>query len=111
MIFLNGGVDFRSPEQDLLVHSPNETKISVSCEGEYADPMLVVLPGLKRPNFSVESSFDSFVCENENIEIKLNYSSDSQFHVWEKEGHSYSENPIIKEAANAGTYQAIISKA
>lgn len=109
--FLNGGVDFRSPEQDLLVHSPNETKISVSCEGEYADPMLVVLPGLKRPNFSVESSFDSFVCENENIEIKLNYSSDSQFHVWEKEGHSYSENPIIKEAANAGTYQAIISKA
>jgi hypothetical protein len=109
--FLNGGVDFRSPEQDLLVHSPNETKISVSCEGEYADPMLVVLPGLKRPDFSVESSFDSFVCENENIEIKLNYSSDSQFHVWEKEGHSYSENPIIKEAANAGTYQAIISKA
>ena len=109
--YLNGGVDFRSPEQDLLVHSPNETKISVSCEGEYADPILVVLPGLKRPNFSVESSFDSFVCENENIEIKLNYSSDSQFHVWEKEGHSYSENPIIKEAANAGTYQAIISKA
>ena len=109
--YLNGGVVFRSPEQDLLVHSPNETKISVSCEGEYADPMLVVLPGLKRPNFSVESSFDSFVCENENIEIKLNYSSDSQFHVWEKEGHSYSENPIIKEAANAGTYQAIISKA
>lgn len=109
--FLNGGVDFRSPEQDLLVHSPNEKKISVSCEGEYADPMLVVLPGLKRPDFSVESSFDSFVCENENIEIKLNYSSDSQFHVWEKEGHSYSENPIIKEAANAGTYQAIISKA
>ena len=108
---LNGGVDFRSPEQDLLVHSPNETKISVSCEGEYADPMLVVLPGLKRPNFIVESSFDSFVCENENIEIKLNFSSDSQFHVWEKEGHSYSENPIIKEAANAGTYQAIISKA
>ncbi|NQW76506.1 MAG: T9SS type A sorting domain-containing protein, partial [Cytophagales bacterium] len=50
-------------------------------------------------------------CENENIEIKLNYSSDSQFHVWEKEGLSYSENPIIKEAANAGTYQAIISKA
>ncbi len=109
--FLNGGVDFRSPEQDLLVHSPNETKISVSCEGEYADPMLVVLPGLKRPDFLVESSFDSFVCENENIEIKLNYSSDSQFHVWEKEGHSYSENPIIIEAANAGTYQAIISKA
>ena len=109
--YLHGGVDFRSPEQDLLVHSPNETKISVSCEGEYADPMLVVLPGLKRPDFSVESSFDSFVCENENIEIKLNYSSDSQFHVWEKEGHSYSENPIIKEAANAGTYQAIISKA
>ena len=109
--YLNGGVVFRSPEQDLLVHSPNETKISVSCEGEYADPMLVVLPGLKRPDFSVESSFDSFVCENENIEIKLNYSSDSQFHVWEKEGHSYSENPIIKEAANAGTYQAIISKA
>ena len=109
--YLNGGVDFRSPEQDLLVHSPNETKISVSCEGEYADPMLVVLPGLKRPNFSVESSFDSFVCENENIEIKLNYSSDSQFHVWEKEGHSYSENPTIKEAANAGIYQAIISKA
>jgi hypothetical protein len=108
---LNGGVDFRSPEQDLLVHSPNETKISVSCEGEYADPILIVLPGLKRPNFIVESSFDSFVCENENIEIKLNYSSDSQFHVWEKEGHSYSENPIIKEAANAGTYQAIISKA
>ena len=108
---LNGGVDFRSPEQDLLVHSPNETKISVSCEGEFADPILVVLPGLKRPNFSVESSFDSFVCENENIEIKLNYSSDSQFHVWEKEGHSYSKNPIIKEAANAGTYQAIISKA
>ena len=108
---LNGGVDFRSPEEDLLVHSPNETKISVSCEGEYADPMLVVLPGLKRPNFSVESSFDSFVCENEIIEIKLNYSSDSQFHVWEKEGHSYSENPIIKEAANAGIYQAIISKA
>ena len=109
--YLNGGVDFRSPEQDLLVHSPNETKISVSCEGEYADPMLVVLPGLKRPNFIVDSSFDSFVCENENIEIKLNYSSDSQFHVLEKEGHSYSENPIIKEAANAGTYQAIISKA
>ena len=109
--YLNGGVDFRSPEQDLLVHSPNETKISVSCEGEYADPILVVLPGLKRPNFSVESSFDSFICENENIEIKLNFSSDSQFHVWEKEGHSYSENPIIKEAANAGTYQAIISKA
>ena len=108
---LNGGVDFRSPEQDLLVHSPNETKISVSCEGEFAYPMLVVLPGLKRPNFSVESSFDSFVCENEMIEIKLNYSSDSQFHVWEKEGHSYSENPIIKEAANAGIYQAIISKA
>ena len=108
---LNGGVDFRSPEEDLLVYSPNETKISVSCEGEYADPMLIVLPGLKRPNFSVESSFDSFVCENENIEIKLNYSSDSQFYVWEKEGHSYSENPIIKEAANAGTYQALISKA
>ena len=108
---LNGGIDYRSPEEDLLVHSPNETKINVICEGEFADPMLVVLPSLKRPNFTVESSFDSFVCENENIEIKLNYSSDSQFHVWEKEGHSYSENPIIKEVANAGTYQAIISKA
>ena len=108
---LNGGVDFRSPEEDLLVHSPTDTKISVSCEGEFADPILVVLPGLKRPTLIVESSFNSFVCENENIEIKLNYSSDSQFHVWEKEGHSYSENPIIKEAANAGTYQAIISKA
>ena len=108
---LNGGIDYRSPEEDLMVYSPNETKINVICEGEFADPMLVVLPGLKRPNFTVESSFDSFVCENENIEIKLNYSSDSQFHVWEKEGHSYSENPIIKEVANAGTYQAIISKA
>ena len=108
---LNGGIDYRSPEEDLLVHSPNETKINVICEGEFADPMLVVLPSLKRPNFTVESSFDSFVCENENIEIKLNYSSDSQFHVWEKEGHSYSENSIIKEVANAGTYQAIISKA
>ena len=108
---LNGGIDYRSPEEDLMVYSPNETKINVICEGEFADPMLVVLPGLKRPTFTVESSFDSFVCENENIEIKLNYSSDSRFHVWEKEGHSYSENPIIKEVANAGTYQAIISKA
>ncbi len=108
---LNGGFDYRSPEEDLMVYSPNETKINVICEGEFADPMLVVLPGLKRPTFIVESSFDSFVCENENIEIKLNYSSDSQFHVWEKEGHSYSENPTIKEVANAGTYQAIISKA
>lgn len=108
---LNGRIDYRSPEEDLMVYSPNETKINVSCEGEFADPMLVILPGLKRPNLAVESSFDSFVCENEIIEIKLNYSSDSQFHVWEKGGHSYSENPIIKEVANAGTYQAIISKA
>jgi len=108
---LNGGIDYRSPEEDLMVYSPYETKINVICEGEFADPMLVVLPGLKRPTYTVESSFDSFVCENEIIEIKINYSSDSQFHVWEKEGHSYSENPIIKEAANAGTYQAIISKA
>ena len=109
--YLNGGFDYRSPEEDLLVYSPNETKINVSCEGELADPLLVVLPGLKRPTFTLESSFDSFVCENEMIEIKINFSSDSQFHVWEKGGHSYSENPIIKEAANAGTYQAIISKA
>lgn len=108
---LNGGFDYRSPEEDLMVYSPNETKINVICEGEFADPMLVVLPGLKKPSLIVESSFDSFVCKNENIEIKINYSSDSQFHVWEKEGHSYSENPIIKEVANTGTYQAIISKA
>jgi archaellin len=108
---LNGGVDYRSPGLDLLVFSPNETKISVICEGEFADPILVVLPGLKRPAANIELSFDSFVCENEIIEIKINYSSDSQFIVWEKEGHSYSENSIIKEIANAGTYQAIISKA
>jgi len=108
---LNGGIDYRSPEDDLLVFSPNETKINIICEGEFADPILVVLPGLKRPTFKVESSFDSFVCEKEIIEIKLNYSSDSRFHIWEKGGHSYSENPIIKEVANAGTYQAIISKA
>ncbi len=108
---LNGGIDYRSPEEDLMVYSPNETKINVICEGEFADPMLVVLPGLKRPTFTVESSFDSFVCENEIIEIKINFSLDAQFQVWEKGGHSYSESPIIKEVANAGNYQAIISKA
>ena len=107
---LHGGVDYRSPEADLLVFSPNETKINVICEGEFADPLLVVLPGLKRPASDIELSFGSFACENELIEIKINYSSDSQFIVWEKEGHSYSENPIIKEIANAGTYQAIIHK-
>ncbi len=108
---LNGGIDYRSPEEDLMVYSPNETKINVICEGEFADPMLIVLPGLKRPTFTVESSFDSFVCENEIIEIKINFSLDAQFQVWEKGGHSYSESPIIKEVANAGNYQAIISKA
>jgi hypothetical protein len=108
---LNGGVDYRSPEVDLLVFSPNETKINVICEGEFADPLLIVLPGLKKPTTEVQLSFDTFVCENESIEIKLNYPLDSQFIIWEKEGHSYSENPIIKEVASAGTYQAIIHKA
>jgi hypothetical protein len=107
---LHGGVDYRSPDADLLVFSPNETKLNVICEGEFADPLLVVLPGLKRPASKIESSFGPFACENELIEIKLNFSSDSQFIVWEKEGHSYSENPIIKEIASAGTYQAIIHK-
>lgn len=108
---LNGGVNYRSPEVDLLVYSPNETKINVICEGEFSDPLLVVLPGLKRPIFTTAKNFESFVCENEKIEINMNFSPDSQFIVWEKEGHSYSENPIIKEIANAGTYQAIIHKA
>jgi hypothetical protein len=108
---LNGRIYYRSPGLDLLVFSPNETHINVSCEGEFADPILVILPGLKRPTTMVEKSFESFVCENEIIEIKINFSSDSQFLVWEKEGHSYNENPIIKEIANAGTYQAIIQKA
>jgi hypothetical protein len=108
---LNGGISYRSPEVDLLVYSPNETKISVICEGEFADPLLVVLPGLKRPAYNVELSFESFVCENDLIVIKINHLLDSQFIEWEKEGHSYSENPNITEIANAGTYQAIIQKA
>lgn len=108
---LKGGIDFRSPETDLLIFAPDDTHIKVTCEGEFSDPITIHLVGLKSPMMSVEKDFQSFLCENERLEFKINISNDSQFIVWEKDGHSYSESSSIQEIANAGVYQAIIQKA
>ena len=107
---LDGGIEFRSPETDLLIHAPIETTIMVTCEGEFSDPIMIHLPGLAIPIFSIEKNFESFVCENEIITFKLHFSSDSQFRIWEKDSHSYSENSTINEVAKSGKYQAIIQK-
>lgn len=107
---LNEGIEFRSPETDLLIHAPNKTSIIVTCEGEFSDPIIIHLPGLKSPVFSIEKNFKSFVCENEMVTFKLHFSPDSQFRIWEKDHHSYSENSTIHEVAKAGKYQAIIQK-
>jgi hypothetical protein len=107
---LRGGIDYLSPEVDLLILSPDQTRIVVTCEGEFSDPLSIILPGLRSPVFSIEKNFESFVCENEIIDFKLNFSPDAQFRNWEKDGHSYTENSSIRETANAGIYQAIIQK-
>ncbi len=89
----------------------DDFSIVAKCETEYSDPFYFSLEGLRRPSIEIKKNYDQFICEKELVELSLNIPPNSDFINWEKDGHPFSENRVMKDLAEHSYFQATIRKA